>query len=98
MGCLCCVSGPLNVTVRTDRSAYCKGELMTVTVYANNQTSYSILGVELELVQDTIYIASGGKLISGFNLHVVSSTVILLLSGAIMLPVASAGFFLTIWT
>lgn len=61
MGCLCCVSGPLNVTVRTDRSAYCKGELMTVTVYANNQTSYSILGVELELVQDTIYIASGGK-------------------------------------
>lgn len=62
MGCLCCVSGPLNVTVRTDRGAYCAGELMTVTVYANNQTSYRILGVELEFIQETLYIASGGKL------------------------------------
>lgn len=61
IGCLGCVSGVLNVTVRTDRSAYCKGELMTVTVYANNQTSCRILGVELELVQCNIYIASGGK-------------------------------------
>lgn len=61
MGCLCCVSGPLNVTVRTDRGAYCAGELMTVTVYANNQTSYRILGVELEFIQETLYIASGGK-------------------------------------
>jgi len=61
LGCLCCVSGPLNVTVRTDRAAYCSGELMTVTVYANNQTSYRILGVELEFIQDTFYIASGGK-------------------------------------
>jgi len=61
MGCLCCVSGPLSVTVRTDRGAYCSGELMTVTVYANNQTSHRILGVELELIQDTIFIASGGK-------------------------------------
>lgn len=34
---------------------------MTVTVYANNQTSHRILGVELELIQDTIFIASGGK-------------------------------------
>ena len=34
---------------------------MTVTVYANNQSSYRILGVELELIQDTVYIASGGK-------------------------------------
>ena len=33
---------------------------MTVTVYANNQTSYRILGVELEFIQDTFYIASGG--------------------------------------
>lgn len=61
LGCLCCTSGPLNVTVRTDRGAYCEGELMTVTVYANNQTSYRILGVEIELIQDTLYIASGGK-------------------------------------
>ncbi|KAJ7372511.1 hypothetical protein OS493_019020 [Desmophyllum pertusum] len=61
MGCLCCVSGPLSVTVRTDRGAYCTGELMPVTVYANNQTSHRILGVELELIQDTIFIASGGK-------------------------------------
>lgn len=61
MGCLCCVSGPLSVTARADRGAYCSGELMTVTVYANNQTSHRILGVELELIQDTIFIASGGK-------------------------------------
>ena len=62
MGCLCCVSGPLSVTVRTDRGAFCSGELMTVTVYANNQTSHRILGVELELIQDTIFIASGGRI------------------------------------
>ena len=36
---------------------------MTVTVYANNQTSHRILGVELELIQDTIFIASGGKIL-----------------------------------
>ena len=63
MGCLCCVSGPLSVTVRTERGAFCSGELMTVTVYANNQTSHRILGVELELIQDTIFIASGGKIL-----------------------------------
>lgn len=61
MGCLCCVSGPLSVTVRTDRAAYCGGELMTVTVYANNQSKHRILGVELELIKDTVFVASGGK-------------------------------------
>lgn len=39
---------------------------MTVTVYANNQTSHRILGVELELIQDIIFIASGGRI---FLLH-----------------------------
>ena len=35
---------------------------MTVTVYANNQSSNRILGVELELIKDTVFIASGGEL------------------------------------
>ena len=61
MGYPCCRSGPLNVTVRTDRIGYCVGELMTITVYANNQTPYRILGVEVELIQDTIYVSQGGK-------------------------------------
>lgn len=34
---------------------------MTITVYANNQTPYRILGVEVELIQDTIYVSQGGK-------------------------------------
>lgn len=65
MGCLCCVSGPLSVTVRTDRAAYCGGELMTVTVYVNNQSKHRILGVELELIKDTVFVASGG----GWNIR-----------------------------
>lgn len=65
MGCLCCVSGPLSVTVRTDRAAYCGSELMTVTVYANNQSKHRILGVELELIKDTVFVASGG----GWNIR-----------------------------
>lgn len=34
---------------------------MTVTVYANNQSKHRILGVELELIKDTVFVASGGK-------------------------------------
>ena len=30
-------------------------------MYANNQTPYRILGVEVELIQDTIYVSQGGK-------------------------------------
>lgn len=38
---------------------------MTVTVYANNQSKHRILGVELELIKDTVFVASGG----GWNIR-----------------------------
>ena len=61
VGCLCCVSGPLSVTVYTDRGGYCPGESIGVSAVINNHSNNEILGLEIHLIQVTVYIASCGK-------------------------------------
>lgn len=61
VGCLCCVSGPLSVTVYTDRGGYCPGESIGVSAVINNHSNNEILGLEIHLIQFTVYIASCGK-------------------------------------
>jgi len=61
VGYLCCVSGPLSVTVYTDRGGYCPGESIGVSVVINNHSNSDVLGLEFHLIQITVYIASKGK-------------------------------------
>ena len=61
VGCLCCKSGPLSVTVYTDRGGYCPGEAIGVSAVINNHSNNEILGLEIQLIQVTIYIASCGN-------------------------------------
>ena len=61
VGCLCCKSGPLSVTLYTDRGGYCPGESIGVSAVINNQSDNDILGLEIHLIQVTVYIASCGK-------------------------------------
>lgn len=61
VGCLCCKSGPLSITLYTDRGGYCPGESIGVSAVINNQSNNEILGLEIHLIQVTVYIASGGK-------------------------------------
>ena len=61
VGCLCCVSGPLSMTVYTDRGGYCPGESIGVSAVINNNSNNDILGLEIQLIQITVFIASGGR-------------------------------------
>ena len=61
VGCLCCASGPIHVTVYTDRGGYCPGEAIGVSAVINNHSKNEILGLEIQLIQCTICIASCGK-------------------------------------
>lgn len=61
VGCLCCVSGPLSTIVYTDRGGYCPGESIGVSAVINNNSKNEIIGLEIQLIQLTVFIASGGK-------------------------------------
>ena len=61
VGCLCCVSGPLSITVYTDRGGYCPGESIGVSAVINNNSDNEVIGLEIQLIQLTVYIASGGR-------------------------------------
>ena len=61
VGCLCCVSGPLSITLYTDRGGYCPGESIGVSAVINNESKNDVIGLEIQLIQVTVYIASSGK-------------------------------------
>lgn len=56
-----CFSGPLSVTVQTDRGGYCPGESIAVSAFINNQSSSRICGVEIILFQLSVYTIKSGK-------------------------------------
>lgn len=62
VGCLCCKSGPLSITLYTDRGGYCPGESIGVSAVISNNSNNEIIGLEFQLIQAIIYIASCGKL------------------------------------
>lgn len=61
VGCMCCVSGPLSIILYTDRAGYCPGESIGVSAVINNESKNDVIGLEFQLIQITVYIASGGK-------------------------------------
>ena len=60
MGYLCCISGPLSTTVYTDRGGYCPGESVGVSAVFSNNSKNEVTGLEIQLIQLTVFIASGG--------------------------------------
>ncbi|XP_020612616.1 arrestin domain-containing protein 4-like [Orbicella faveolata] len=56
-----CFSGPLSVTVQTDRGGYCPGEDIAVSAFINNQSSSRICGVEIIFFQISVYTIKSGK-------------------------------------
>ena len=60
MGCLCCVSGPISAIVYTDRGGYYPGESIGVSAVINNNSKNEIIGLEIQLIQLTVFIGSGG--------------------------------------
>lgn len=56
-----CFSGPISVTVQTDRRGYCPGESVAISAFINNQSSSHVDGVEILLLQTSIYTVKLGK-------------------------------------
>ncbi|KAL9979577.1 hypothetical protein ACROYT_G017255 [Oculina patagonica] len=56
-----CFSGPLSVTLQSDRGGYCPGESIAVSAFINNQSSSRICGVEIILYQVSVYTLKTGK-------------------------------------
>ena len=53
----CCGSGPITMTVETDRGGYCPGELIAFTVKVENNGNRRIIGVQANLRQKIDYYA-----------------------------------------
>ena len=53
--CLCCASGPVSMTVSTDRSAYCSGESIRINVDTENHSSRRIVEIIASLKQTVVF-------------------------------------------
>ena len=55
MRCLCCASGPITMTVTTDRSGYCSGESIAITVITENFSNRQLGSLQADLKQIVRY-------------------------------------------
>jgi len=53
--CLCCASGPVSMTVSTDRGAYCSGESIRINVDTENHSSRRIVEIIASLKQTVVF-------------------------------------------
>ncbi|XP_019637119.1 PREDICTED: arrestin domain-containing protein 3-like [Branchiostoma belcheri] len=53
--CLCCASGPIELQVMAERSAYCPGELINIKGSLENNSSSRITKVKARLKQEVVY-------------------------------------------
>ncbi|XP_035658878.1 arrestin domain-containing protein 3-like [Branchiostoma floridae] len=53
--CLCCASGPIELQVQADRSAYCPGESIIIRGSVENNSSSKITKVTAKLKQDVVF-------------------------------------------
>ena len=63
--CLCCASGPISLSVKTDRGGYCPGESIAISTEAENHTNRRITSVQATLRQVVVYYARGRSYVSG---------------------------------
>ena len=57
--CLCCTSGPISLSVKTDRGGYCPGESIAISTEAENHSNRRVTTVRATLKQVAIYYARG---------------------------------------
>ena len=57
--CLCCASGPISLSVKTDRGGYCPGESIAISTEAENHSNRRISCVRATLKQVVVYYARG---------------------------------------
>ena len=53
--CLCCASGPVSMTVSTDRSGYCSGESICINVDVENHSKRRIVEMQASLKQTIVF-------------------------------------------
>ena len=63
--CLCCASGPISLSVTTDRGGYCPGESIAISTEAENHSNRRITSVRATLKQVVVYYARGHSRTSG---------------------------------
>ena len=59
--CLCCASGPISLSAKTDRGGYCPGESIAITTEAENHSRRRITAVRATLKQIVTYHAQGNS-------------------------------------
>ena len=57
--CLCCTSGPLSLSVQTDRGGYCPGESIAISTEGENHSNRRVTAVRATLNQEVVYYARG---------------------------------------
>lgn len=57
--CLCCASGPISLSVKTDRAGYCPGESIAISTEAENHSNRRMSRVRATLKQIVVYYARG---------------------------------------
>ena len=57
--CLCCASGPITLSVTTDRGGYCPGESIAISAEAENHSNKSVIAIQASLKQIVVYFACG---------------------------------------
>ncbi|XP_065905680.1 arrestin domain-containing protein 3-like [Dysidea avara] len=55
--CLCCASGPISLSVTTDRGGYCSGESIAISTEAENHSNTRVTAVQATLKQVVVYYA-----------------------------------------
>ncbi|XP_002732214.1 arrestin domain-containing protein 3-like [Saccoglossus kowalevskii] len=58
--CLCCATGPISLSVNTDRKAYVPGENVSISALLENKSHRRIHDTQAELIQSVTYIAYRG--------------------------------------
>ncbi|XP_065905136.1 arrestin domain-containing protein 3-like [Dysidea avara] len=57
--CLCCASGPISLSVTTDRGGYCSGESIAISTEAENHSNRRVTAVRASLKRIVVYYARG---------------------------------------
>ena len=63
--CLCCTSGPISLSVKTDRGGYCPGESIAISSEVENHSNRRIKSVQATLKQVVVYFARDLRLVDG---------------------------------
>lgn len=60
VGWPCCVSGDLELDLKTDKGAYCPGDVIHFLFAMENNSSRDVTYVQAALIERTVYISSDG--------------------------------------